>query len=173
MPESKIPPRLTWAVDQLDLRPDDRVLEIGCGPGIAASLVCAKLAGGHLTALDRSPAAIAAARRRNSECINAGKATFLVASLNTAGLRPASFHRAYAINVNIFWLDPAAELAMLRRVLKPDGHLLLVYHPPAATKIPRIASSCSRFLRDSGFSRVSVRVAEEFTIPIVGISASA
>lgn len=170
MPGSKIPPRLTWAVEQLELHPNDRVLEIGCGPGIAASLVCERLEGGHLTAIDRSPSAIAAARQRNSECIKAGKATFLAASLNTAGLRPAAFHRAYAINVNIFWLDPVAELAMIRRVLRPDGLLLLVYHPPAASKILRITSSCSRFLRESGFSRVSTRVAEGYAIPIVSIS---
>jgi hypothetical protein len=45
--------RLRSIVEQLNIRPDDRVLEIGCGHGVAATLVCERLEEGHLTAIDQ------------------------------------------------------------------------------------------------------------------------
>jgi cyclopropane fatty-acyl-phospholipid synthase-like methyltransferase len=39
-----VPPRLLWAVEQLAIEPDDQVLEIGCGGGVAVWLICDRLA---------------------------------------------------------------------------------------------------------------------------------
>lgn len=50
-----IPERARWAVETLAVQPDDRVLEIGGGPGVAASLVCECLDRGRLLLIDRSP----------------------------------------------------------------------------------------------------------------------
>ncbi|WP_331766646.1 hypothetical protein [Embleya sp. NBC_00896] len=52
----EVPERLRWTVRLAGVRPDDQVLEIGCGRGVAIALVCELLgAQGRVVGLDRSP----------------------------------------------------------------------------------------------------------------------
>jgi protein-L-isoaspartate O-methyltransferase len=45
--------RLRSIVQQVEIRPDDRVLQIGCGRGVAATFGCERLETGRLAAADR------------------------------------------------------------------------------------------------------------------------
>jgi SAM-dependent methyltransferase len=124
------PDRIAWAVELLDPQPGDRILEIGCGPGVAAALVCERLADtGHLTAIDRSATAVARTRRR----LGTGRATVLQTDLAGFEAPADSFDKAFAVNVNLFWTGPGdAELAALRAVVRPGGVIRLVYEGPPA-----------------------------------------
>ena len=125
----RAPERVRWAVDLLDVRPDDHVLEIGCGPGYAVALLCERLTRGTITAIDRSAIAIARARERNAACIAAGRAHIEKATLTDVapGRR---FRTVFAINVNAFWTDPPPSMAALGRLLHRQGKAYLVYEPP-------------------------------------------
>ena len=100
--------RLRAIVDGLALRPGDHVLEIGCGHGVAATMVCERLAtgGGCLTAIDRSPKMIAAAAHRNAAFVTAGRAEFLVMELEALDLGERRFDVVFAVRVGLFHREP-------------------------------------------------------------------
>jgi Methyltransferase domain len=82
--------RIAWAVEILDVGPDDRILEVGCGHGVAVSLVCEHLDRGRITAVDRSPKMIEMARTRN-RAWGAGRASSPLGSrMQTSGMRPTT-----------------------------------------------------------------------------------
>ena len=146
MAAKDIPDRIVWAVEALGLRSADHVLEIGCGYGLAAPLVCGKLGRGTLTAIDRSPKMIAAAKKRNRAWIATGKAAFENVALADADFGRRRFSKIFAINVNLFWIDPAAELPVVRTLLRPGGALYLFYQPPSPSQLKPIAAKLVRNL---------------------------
>ena len=122
--------RLKRIVEELRLRPDDAVLEIGCGHGVAADYICERLQSGRLLAIDRSPTMIAAARRRNRAHIADGKAQFQVADALEFEPGRRKFDKILAVRVGLFHRDAAAARARVERWLAPDGRLLIVYDEP-------------------------------------------
>jgi len=122
--------RLRRIVEQLDVRPDDRVLEIGCGHGVAATFVCEWLAGGRLTAIDSSPKMIEAAARRNAAYVEAGTAEFLVSTLEELDLGERRFEVIFAVRVGLFHREPARARRLAERWLAPGGTLRAVFDPP-------------------------------------------
>ena len=122
--------RLRAIVDQLAVRPDERVLEIGCGHGVAATLVCERLEGGHLLAIDRSSKMIEAARRRNAAHIESGKAEFLVASLEKVDLGDRRFDKIFAVRVGRFGRDPDGARRLAERWLAPGGEVFAFMDSP-------------------------------------------
>jgi cyclopropane fatty-acyl-phospholipid synthase-like methyltransferase len=122
--------RLRKVAEELDVRPGDRVLEIGCGHGVAASLICERLEGGRLVAIDRSAKMIAAAVRRNEEHVAAGRVEFLIAALEDVDLGERRFDKVLAVRVGLFHRDPARAHALAERWLAPGGEVVAVFDPP-------------------------------------------
>jgi len=126
--------RLRAVVEQLNIQPDDRVLEIGCGHGVAATLVCERLQGGRLTAIDRSPKMIEAAKRRNAAHIQAGKAEFLVMRLEEMDLGEQRFDKVFAARVGLFHREPKRARSLAEKWLAPGGEVFSFYDPPSPSK---------------------------------------
>lgn len=148
----KVADRIAWAVETLDIQPDDRVLEIGCGHGVAVDLICEKLTKGRITAIDRSDKMITAAQKRNQAHIAAGKAILQAAALEKADFGSDKFDKIFAINVSLFWMETAETLAIAQRHLAKGGALYIFHQPPVETKTYAVAEQLKEILPAHGFT---------------------
>lgn len=100
---SKISPRLAAIVKALPLRPGMRVLEIGCGPGVAARAVLARIGNGHVLGIDRSPKAIALALAGSRTEIASGNLDFRCVSAEDFVLANGEqpYDLAFAVRVGV------------------------------------------------------------------------
>lgn len=122
--------RLRAIVDGLRIQADDRVLEIGCGHGVAAGMVCERLRYGRLLAIDKSKKMIDAASRRNHAHVASGKAEFQVADVLEFKPGRRRFDKIFAVRVGLFYRDPARARSLLEPWLAPGGKIVLVYDEP-------------------------------------------
>lgn len=151
-----VPDRISWAVDVVDPGPADRLLEFGCGPGVAAELVCARLTDGRLLAMDRSAVAVERTTRRNAEHVRAGRLDVRECALADLRLPAGSLDQAFGVNVNVFWTgSAAAELVVLRAALRPGGRLSVLYGT-GPTGPDRVTAVVADHLRTSGFTGIEI-----------------
>jgi cyclopropane fatty-acyl-phospholipid synthase-like methyltransferase len=129
--------RISEVVAALPLRPGMRVLEIGCGPGVAARLIVADLDPVYVLGIDRSAKAIAQARAASVEELAHGRLEFRPVAAEEFLLAPGEppFDLAFAMRVGA--LDgrhPAAGARALARItaaLTPAGRLFVDGGDPA------------------------------------------
>jgi ubiquinone/menaquinone biosynthesis C-methylase UbiE len=129
--------RLRTIVERLDPRPGDRVLEIGCGHGVAATFICERLDGGSYVGVDRSAKMVDAAAKRNAEHVEAGTAEFVVAKLEDLDLGDRRFDTVLAVRVGLFHREPERAHALAERWLAPGGTVLAVFDAPRLSSPPR------------------------------------
>jgi len=154
--------RFVWAVDTLQVRPTGRLLEVGCGHGVAVSLVCERLTTGTITAIDRSPKMIEMATRRNREHVDAGRATLRAVALEDVDLGDRRFDTIFAFNVAPFWLQPRAALAAVGKHLGRDGavHVFWDARHFAPARAGDLGNELADRLRQGGLSVDRVLVEE-------------
>jgi ubiquinone/menaquinone biosynthesis C-methylase UbiE len=148
-----------WVVSLLDVGPDDRVLEIGFGPGVAIAAL-ARAGAGHVYGVDHSAVMLRQASRRNAAAIRAGRVTLVEAPVDQL---PAAldgpFDVILAVNSLGFWPAPVEQLADLRRRLAPGGRIAVVSQPrcqgATAGTSRGAADEIVTLLRSAGFTATS------------------
>lgn len=127
----KISERLLEIVNALPLREGLRVLEIGCGSGVAAKEIANRFNDIYVLAIDRSAKAIEQATRSSQAEIGQGKLNFIESNVEFFEIpnNEALFDIAFAVRVGA--LDgrhPEIEKESLNRIanaLKKDGKLFI------------------------------------------------
>ncbi|QKW37525.1 methyltransferase domain-containing protein [Actinomadura sp. NAK00032] len=152
--------RNLWAVSLLDVRPTDRVLEIGFGPGIAIAAFAGRATRGEVFGIDHSRAMVRHAARRNAAAVRAGRVHLAQASVERLPGFGDPLDAVLAVNSAGFWPDPVERLRELRRLLRPAGRIALVSQPrcPGATSdtTARAARELQDMLTQAGFTDIQV-----------------
>ncbi len=137
---TKISNRIALSIAALPLRPDMRVLEIGCGPGVAARHISRILGTGKIVAIDRSPKAIAQALAGSGLELASGRLEFRQSSIEDFELKPgeARFDLAFAMRVGA--LDGrhpeigAEAMGRIKAALLDDGLICIDQRPPLCAR---------------------------------------
>ncbi len=110
-------------MDAAELRPGERVLDVGCGCG-STSLALATRVGsaGRVLGVGLSSEMLALAERRAREA-GATQLGFRLADAQTEAFEAGQFDLAFSRFGVMFFADPAAAFANLRRALAPGGRL--------------------------------------------------
>jgi ubiquinone/menaquinone biosynthesis C-methylase UbiE len=149
----------------LALRPGERVLDIGVGPGFLATEMAAEVgAGGRVCGIDPSESMLAIARTRPAPApleLQSGNA-------NRLPYRDATFDVVVSTQVFEYVEDIPGALAEVRRVLRPGGRLLLldtdwdtvVWHTTDRARMRRVLTAWEPHLADPYLPRTLFRSLE-------------
>jgi SAM-dependent methyltransferase len=110
----------------LELRPGERVIDIGCGPGYLANEMAAAVGqDGFVLGVDPSPSMLAIAGRRD-KVRGAARVKLEQGSANDLPSPDDSFDAAVSTQVYEYVEDMEGALAEVRRTLKPRGRLAIL-----------------------------------------------
>jgi ubiquinone/menaquinone biosynthesis C-methylase UbiE len=151
-------------VELLDVQPEDRVLEVGFGPGLAVARIAELATAGKVVGIDHSELMLREARRRNARAIRAGRVELLLGAADALPRFEQGFDKVLAVNVYMFWNDPVSVLEGLRNVMNPSGVIALTLQPrragATAADTHAAAERMSASLRAAGFVDVRTEILE-------------
>ncbi|MFE3599107.1 class I SAM-dependent methyltransferase [Streptomyces sp. NPDC059142] len=114
-----------WAIEHMEVRRSQRVLDIGCGGGMAAKLLSERASQGFVAGVDYSAEMVRQSVRRNVDGVAAGRVEFKQGDAGALPYEDASFDHVSAIETFYFWPDPMRGLSEAYRVLKPGGQVAI------------------------------------------------
>jgi SAM-dependent methyltransferase len=122
-------------LDLLRVDPGQRVLEVGFGPGRLIQLLAARTDAAAIYGVDPSAVMLDTAIRANRAGIDAGRIVLSLGSAEQTGLADGSVDRIVTVNNVAIWPDLEAGLRELRRVLAPEGILVIAWHGGTAPSL--------------------------------------
>ena len=115
-----------WGLSKVVIPEHANVLDIGCGGGRTLETLASLVKLGKAVGIDYSEDSVAVARKRNQKLIVSGRVEVLHGSVSSMPFSDATFDSVTAVESYYFWPDIASDLAEIRRVMKPNGQLVII-----------------------------------------------
>ena len=168
--------RNVWTLDLLDLKPDDHLLEVGFGPGIAIQLASESIDEGLIVGVDHSETMLCQASKRNARAIERGLVQLHLGTVETLPVFERPFNKICSANVVQFWRDPVAVYRRLHALLAPGGIIATTYmprhsgatHADTREKEMEIIS----WLEAAGFSSITTEEKQMSPVSVVSVLAT-
>jgi len=165
--------RNSWTVNLLAIKPDERVLEIGCGPGYGLELCAGQLTDGSIVGIDHSATMLDQARRRNRRHIDNGIASLLCGGLECLASLPYQFDKIFSANVAQFFPDKTQAFALIFNATAPGGTVASTFQPRSKNATREIAldfaADIKKNMETAGFKKIRIEELPLQPVPAVCI----
>lgn len=117
---------MRWGLSTVEIPERANVLDIGCGGGRTLEYLASLVKFGKAVGIDYSEDSVSVARKKNQKLIVSGRVEILHGSVSSMPFSDATFDCVTAVETYYFWPDISKDLAEIRRVLKPNGQLVII-----------------------------------------------
>ena len=114
-----------WGLQFLELAPDAKVLDCGCGGGANMKRLLKKCPQGVVKGIDYSPVSVEKSKRVNEVAVTKRRCDVLCASVAELPFESEQFDAVTAFETVYFWPDLPQCFREVYRVLKPGGTFLI------------------------------------------------
>ena len=114
-----------FAVEMLDVKPDDQALEIGFGHGRTIRMIAERAKAGFVAGVDLSDVMARQAAKYNLDLIVSGRIELCQGSVANLPYEYGRFTKALAVNNYQFWPNAELNLVEIQRVMREGGLLVI------------------------------------------------
>ena len=127
-------PLALWNLKHLDIKPDDIVLDVGCGGGININRMAEKAK--KVYGVDYSIESVKLSREVNRDLIGQGKVEVLEGDVQSLPFEDNTFDIITAFETVYFWPNIEKSFGEVKRVLKPGGTFMMGMESNGSDYIP-------------------------------------
>jgi ubiquinone/menaquinone biosynthesis C-methylase UbiE len=161
-----------WGLSNFSLNPNYIILDIGCGGGGNIKHFAKNVTDGKIYGIDYSETAFDISMKVNKKYIEKGTVEIQKCSVSSLPFKDNYFDLVTGFEAYYFWPELIRDLQEIYRVLKPNGHLILVnegYKSNNEKKMKKVEmwsklgnfpihtpDEYKEFLKEAGYSNIQI-----------------
>ena len=149
-----------WTIDQLKIQKNDRILEIGYGPGYAVQFILENYKPLRVDGIDVSEKMKETASKRNKNWMDSGSLRLFCGDVSQFETLSNTYDKIFSVNNYPLWEEQMKSLKQLFHFLKPGGKIILTVQPreeDATDQTARLlGESMKQDLQKAGFSNIEI-----------------